>query len=127
MANLVEPTSFYQDLKNIRMMAIVIGAFVLCWGPFFILKFIEIHNDKCFFLLNGFFHEISRYLIVFILPPLNSVCNPMIYTCFDSKYRGRLNVSSIEFVDKSQTTETKIPDWISGELRIFGNYQMEIM
>ena len=86
-------SSFYQDLKNIRMMAIVLGAIVLCWGPFFTLKLIEIHNDKCFFLLNGFFlvngffHEVSRYLIVFILPTFNGVCNPIIYACFDGKYR----------------------------------------
>ena len=70
------PASFYQDLKNIRMMAIVIGAFVLCWGPFFILKFI----------FKSFFNEVLHSLAVNILPPLNSVCNPIIYACFDRKY-----------------------------------------
>ena len=70
-------TSLYQDLKNIRMMAIVVGAFVLCWGPFFIIMLI----------FNRFFNEILRSLAASILPPLNSVCNPIIYACFDGKYR----------------------------------------
>ncbi|XP_028399975.1 D(2) dopamine receptor A-like [Dendronephthya gigantea] len=78
------PSSFYKDLKNIRMMAIVIGAFVLCWGPFFIMNFFYRHNQA---LIKTFKNEQSHNLTAFILPPFNSVCNPIIYACFDKRFR----------------------------------------
>ena len=31
-----QQTAFVQDLKVIRMLVIVAGVFILCWGPFFV-------------------------------------------------------------------------------------------
>jgi hypothetical protein len=77
--------SFYQDLKNIRMMAIVVGAFIICWGPFFIFKFLFIYNPQSiqFFVQS----DVARDSVIDILPMLNSVCNPIIYAYFDERYR----------------------------------------
>jgi hypothetical protein len=77
--------SFYQDLKNIRMMAIVVGAFIICWGPFFIFTILYIYNPQSiqFFVQS----DVARVLVIYILPLLNSVCNPIIYAYFDERYR----------------------------------------
>jgi hypothetical protein len=79
-------TSFYQDLKNIRMMAIVVGAFIICWGPFFIFEILFIYNPQSipqFFVQS----DVAKVLVIDILPLLNSVCNPIIYAYFDERYR----------------------------------------
>jgi hypothetical protein len=78
-------TSFYQDLKNIRMMAIVMGAFIICWGPFFTFKILSIYNPQSiqFFVQS----DVASVLVADILPLLNSVCNPIIYAYFDERYR----------------------------------------
>ena len=77
--------TFYQDLKNIRLMAMVVGAFILCWGPFFIVKMFHMYNSG---LLDFVFRStVVTVLEEKILPIINSVCNPIIYACFDEKYR----------------------------------------
>ena len=75
--------TFYQDLKNIRMLAIVVGTFILCFAPFFTLNVINYHYPG-FFGGNNWVYVST---IIQLLPPLNSVCNPIIYACLDEKYR----------------------------------------
>ena len=38
--------SFYKDIKNVRMMAIVVSTFLLCWAPFFIFEIVQMYNSK---------------------------------------------------------------------------------
>ena len=68
--------TFYQDLKNIRMLAVVVGTFVFCWGPFFTFHFLRLET-----------RNIVLFTIIRMLPWFNSICNPIIYACLDRKYR----------------------------------------
>ena len=73
--------TFYEDLKNIRMLVFVMGTFVVCWGSFFILMVLRYHYP-------GFnFKNEWATMIILMLPWSNSMCNPIIYACFDRKYR----------------------------------------
>ena len=79
-------SSFYQDLKNIRMMTIIVGAFIICWGPFFIGLMLKMYNPGSVVLWSQ--SLVARGLLRGILPIVNSICNPIIYACFDRSYRG---------------------------------------
>ncbi|CAB3994191.1 5-hydroxytryptamine receptor 1-like [Paramuricea clavata] len=77
---------FRQDLKAIRMLLIVVGVFVLCWGPYFIYTLYAFQN---LFLIDW---PSRRYtfiaeFVIHTLPYINSLCNPIIYACFDQTYR----------------------------------------
>ena len=72
--------SFYQDFKNIRMLAVVMGTFIICWGPFFTLMILHFHYPG-FYVRNDW-----AFIIIQMLPCFNSVCNPIIYACLDKKY-----------------------------------------
>ena len=84
-------TVFLQDLKVIRMLLVVVGVFILCWGPLFIYTLI------CYYKQNfrdwyssSLSHQplmLTIELIIYVLHYFNSVCNPVIYTCLDQKYR----------------------------------------
>lgn len=67
------------------MMAIVVGAFIVCWGPFFVLTFFAINKLRP--LEYALQYDIVALVTRHTLPPLNSICNPIIYACFDRKYR----------------------------------------
>ena len=78
-------TSLYKDLKNIRLMAIVIGAFACCWGPFFTAAIFYHYNPG---LLQFYYNSyMAKYTVAQILPILNSICNPIIYACLARPYR----------------------------------------
>ncbi|XP_028399980.1 D(2) dopamine receptor A-like [Dendronephthya gigantea] len=77
--------SLHEDIRNIRMMAIVVGAFIFCWGPFFVLTFFSVNKVRP--LEYALEYDIIVVVTRHILPPLNSICNPIIYACFDQKYR----------------------------------------
>ena len=80
-----QSATFYKDLKNVRMTAIVVGAFIFCWGPFFISQVFRIYHPQAVkFILQS---VVARDLFRAILPIMNSVCNPFIYACYDIKYR----------------------------------------
>ena len=78
-----------QDLKNIRMLLIVVGVFLFCWLPLSISIFIFLHSQNTFY----YWHRRSwrSYFIyewvVWLLPLINSLCNPIIYACLDQTYR----------------------------------------
>ena len=76
-----------QDLKNVRMLLIVVGVFLLCWLPLSINIFVDIYSP------NTWFRRSWRSLIIYgrtvsLLPLINSLCNPIIYACLDQTYRG---------------------------------------
>ena len=79
-----------QDLKIVRMLLIVVGVFLFCWLPYSINNFILINSPNTFH--NWYTRSWRSYLIyawvVYLLPLINSLCNPIIYACLDQTYRG---------------------------------------
>jgi hypothetical protein len=86
-------SAFHQDLKTIRMLLVVVGVFILCWGPFFIYL-LRWYYDPNFIDWDKYERsssykrlvEIAR-LVITRLPYFNSLCNPIIYACLDQTYR----------------------------------------
>ena len=70
---------FRHDLKNVRMLLIVVGVFFFCWLPLIIAHFSVIHTQ--------FISNLRYYLLARLLPLINSLCNPIIYACLDQTYR----------------------------------------
>ena len=84
-------TVFLQDLKVIRMLLVVVGAFILCWGPLFIYVFVFyykpiLQNSRSWSLSHRRL-ILTAELIICTFPYFNSLCNPLIYACLDQKYR----------------------------------------
>ena len=75
-----------QDLKNVRMLLIVVGVFFFCWLPLGIFTLSVIYNPNTF---RGWsFRSLyTYYMAVCLLPLINSLCNPIIYACLDQTYR----------------------------------------
>ena len=84
-------TVFLQDLKVIRMLLVVVGVFILCWGPYFIHILIFYYKPNFRNWNSGSLRYWQRILTIEqvkgILPYFNSLCNPIIYACLDQKYR----------------------------------------
>ena len=85
-------TVFLQDLKVIRMLLVVVGMFILCWGPYFIFTLIFYYKPNFRnWNYSGSLRRWQRILtieqVLGILPYFNSLCNPIIYACLDQNYR----------------------------------------
>ena len=83
-----------QDLKVIRMLSVVVGVFILCWGPFFTWVLLLFYNPSVFEgdenSLNHWYSVHMSNFVIVMLPLFNSLCNPIIYTCLDEKYKVAL-------------------------------------
>ena len=83
----VRRKALLQDLKIIRMLALVVFTFFVCWAPFFILLLLLNYKEDYIFMSLGMRNlEIIMVLCITILPLFNSLCNPVIYACFDRQY-----------------------------------------
>ncbi|CAB4037564.1 5-hydroxytryptamine receptor 1-like [Paramuricea clavata] len=83
-------SAFLQDLKTIRMLLVVVGVFILCWGPEFIFLLflynypvLNDHEDRS---LSYWYLFFAGATLAFTLPFFNSLCNPIIYACLDQTY-----------------------------------------
>ena len=77
---------FRHDLKNVRMLLIVVGVFFFCWLPLSITDLSFIYNPNTFEGWSYRSFQIYR-LVAWLLPLINSLCNPIIYACLDQTYR----------------------------------------
>ena len=68
------------EMKAAKTIAVVIGAFVICWLPFFVIV-VGHANDK------NFTYPIEVYNMFKWMEYLNSCLNPVIYTCMNRNYR----------------------------------------
>jgi 5-hydroxytryptamine receptor 7 len=75
----------YQELKTARMLLLVVGAFIVCWAPLFVIFFIGTYRPE-YMPTNLHTIQIIGTIFIVILPSFNSLCNPIIYACFDREY-----------------------------------------
>lgn len=69
-----------RERKAAKTLAIITGAFVVCWLPFFIMALLMPLCDSC---------QINKYVASFFLwlGYFNSTLNPVIYTIFSPEFR----------------------------------------
>lgn len=79
-----------RELKATKTIAIVIGAFIVCWLPSFILIVMSFWCVSCFdpFITNRALSFAIRIIFVFVLPVMNSSLNPLIYSLFNKEFRS---------------------------------------
>jgi hypothetical protein len=86
-------SAFRQNLKTLRMLLVVVGVFILCWGPFFIYTLLWYYYPNFIdwdrlWKSSSYQRRINITIIVINrLPYFNSLCNPIIYACLDRTYR----------------------------------------
>ena len=82
--------SIARELKATKTLAIVVGAFVVSWLPFFIIVMVAIWCQSCLYPLvqNPTLATAIKIIFVYVLPPLNSCVNPVIYTIFNREFRA---------------------------------------
>lgn len=71
--------NYTTDVKAAKTIAVVIGAFVFCWAPFFVSVLGYIYDTE--------FYPMFIYKGVKWLEYLNSCLNPILYTCLNKTYR----------------------------------------
>lgn len=84
-------TTFFREVKATKTIALVIGAFVICWLPLFIILLVSLwdeENSQKFQKNKPEAHQAITYIFISILPPLNSCANPIIYAVFNSNFRS---------------------------------------
>lgn len=71
--------------RTVGIFSLVVCAFIMCWGPFFILFLISQYNiDLLYTNKKGF--QILSMICFNILPYTNSFLNPIIYAYFDKSF-----------------------------------------
>ena len=88
--------NFHRDVKAARTLSIVIGAFVVCWCPFFVVTLVIVYCKTC-----RLYNEVlatTKWLHYG-----NSALNPLIYSCLNRNFRAAFKDVLIRVVNRRMT------------------------
>ena len=74
-----------KELKAAKTISLVIGAFLICWLPLFLLSILNVHCSECRITFEG-------VIIVKWLHYTNSALNPIIYSMHNRDFRAALQL-----------------------------------
>ena len=84
-------TALRRDMKVVRMLLLVVGVFIFCWGPWFSVTLLLFYDpnfpDWDGNSLSYWYAILATLCVTDLLPLFNSLCNPIIYACLDRTYR----------------------------------------
>jgi hypothetical protein len=115
-----QQTIFLRDLKVLWTLFVSVGVFIVCWGPYLIWIFLKFYYPDVF---DGDENSTSYWysflisrVVVFTLPLINSLCNPIIYACLDNKYKKAFKHLFQQIMCRSCSGKRQPPE-VSTELR----------
>lgn len=79
-----------RELKATKTISVVIGVFIVCWLPAFILIVMSHWCSACFesFQKSPTLAQVVTIPFISVLPVMNSSLNPLIYTVFNKEFRA---------------------------------------